>query len=381
MKLNMGLMTCLCGTVLVAVSGVSFAEQSKFSQQQLDEANNSYIFVLQDGIDVATMPQMASDMAQQHAGTVRKTFTKVLKGFSANMSAKAAERLAASNPMIAYYEKNGIAQATVMPADRISVKAAKSNPVDQLIPYGIQRLGGSRDGTGKNAWIIDTGIDLNNSDLNVGVGANFVTRGRDTVDDGNGHGTHVAGTIAARDNAVDVVGLAANATVHPVRVLDNKGSGYIDWIVAGIDYVAANAQAGDVANLSLGALGHYQSLHDAIVRLADLGIMVSVAAGNESDNANFYEPAHIEHLNVYTISAIDNLDVFAWFSNYGNPPIDFAAPGVDVVSNKVGGGVVSYSGTSMAAPHVAGLLLFAQPSISGSAINDPDAIADPVAYQ
>lgn len=381
MKLNMGLMVYLCGTAFVFVNGTSFAVQSAFTQQQLDEADNSYIFVLQDGVDVATIPQMASDMARTHSGSVRKTFTKTIKGFSVNMSAKAAERLAASNSMIDYYEKNGIAQATVMPVNRISTKAVKNTSVSQQIPYGIQRLGGSRDGTGKNAWIIDTGIDLDNPDLNVGTGANFVSRGRSTTNDGNGHGTHVAGTIGAIDNAIDVVGIASNATVHPVRVLDNKGSGYIDWIVAGIDYVAANAQPGDVANLSLGALGHYQSLHDAIVRLADTGVKVSVAAGNESDHANFYEPAHIEHPNVYTVSAIDEQDIFAWFSNYGNPPIDFSAPGVDVVSNKTGGGIVSYSGTSMAAPHVAGLLLFAPPSTSGSAINDPDGAADPVAYQ
>lgn len=381
MKLNMGLMAYLCGTALVAVNGTGFAQSSKFSQQQIDEANNSYIFVLRDGVDVDALPQMASEMARAHSGTVRKTFTKTIKGFSANMSAKAAERLAASNSMIDYYEKNGIARATVMPGNRISAKAAKNTSVSQQIPYGIQRLGGSRDGTGKNAWIIDTGIDLDNPDLNVGMGANFVTRGRYSTDDSNGHGTHVAGTIAAKDNTIDVVGVAANATVHPVRVLDKSGSGYIDWIVAGIDYVAANAQPGDVANLSLGALGHYQSLHDAIVRLADLGVKVSVAAGNESDHANFYEPAHIEHPNVYTVSAIDSLDQFAWFSNFGNPPIDYAAPGVDILSNKINGGVVSYSGTSMAAPHIAGLLLFAQPASSGTAINDPDGTADLIGYQ
>lgn len=161
----------------------------------------------------------------------------------------------------------------------------------------------------------------------------------------------------------------------------NRGSGYIDWIVAGIDYVAANAQLGDVANLSLGAQGHFQSLHDAIVRLADQGILVSIAAGNSSDHAGLYEPAHVEHANVFTVSAIDDLDTFAWFSNYGNPPIDYAAPGVDITSTKRDGGIVTYSGTSMAAPHIAGLLLFAPPSISGAAINDPDSTPDPIAYQ
>lgn len=355
------------------------------SQDKINEAKNSYIFVFNEDVATSRVPAMASDMAKQHAATVRTTFNKVFKGFSANISAQAAARLA-TNPAIKYYEQNGIATITVMPdavANRVKTNGRTAPTVPQSIPYGITRVGGGVDATGKHAWIIDTGIDLDHPDLNVGLGASFVTRGKITADDGNGHGTHVAGTIAAINNAIGVVGVAANATVHPVRVLDKSGSGYIDWIVKGIDYVAINASAGDVANMSLGATGHFQSLHDAVLNAANLGIKFSVAAGNESDDAEFHEPAHINHANVYTISAIDEWDIFAYFSNYGALTVDNASPGVAVTSSKVGGGVVTYSGTSMAAPHVAGLLLIdVEPPLNtdGNALNDPDGVPDPIAH-
>lgn len=370
---------------LLLLAGHVNAFEVSIGQDKINEARNSYIFVFNDDVAAARVPAMASDMAKHHAATVRTTFSTVFKGFSATISAEAAARLA-TNSAVKYYEQNGIATITVMPGtteERVSAKGKPVQTVLQTIPYGITRVGGGIDGSGKHAWIIDTGIDLDHPDLNVGSGASFVTRGKLTANDANGHGTHVAGTIAAVNNAIGVVGVAANATVHPVRVLDQSGSGYIDWIVKGIDYVATNASAGDVANMSLGAMGHYQSLHDAVVAAADLGIRFSVAAGNSSDHASFYEPAHINHANVYTVSAIDEQDIFAYFSNYGNPPVDFAAPGVGILSSKLGGGVVAYSGTSMAAPHVAGLLLIdIEPPLNsdGVAVNDPDGNADPIAH-
>ena len=304
MKTKTGIVVTL-STALFLVSGS--ANAVNVSKDMRDEAKNSYIFVFNEDVATSRVPAMASDMAKAHAATVRTTFKKVFKGFSANITAQAAARLA-TNPAVKYYEQNGIASITVMPdavANRVKTNGRTAPTVPQSTPYGISRVGGGIDATGKHAWIIDTGIDLDHPDLNVGSGASFVTRGKLTADDGNGHGTHVAGTIGAINNAIGVVGVAANATVHPVRVLDKSGSGYIDWIVKGIDYVATNASPGDVANMSLGATGHFQSLHDAVLNAANLGIKFSVAAGNESDDAIFHEPAHINHANVYTISAID----------------------------------------------------------------------------
>ncbi|MDO8706489.1 MAG: S8 family serine peptidase [Sulfuricaulis sp.] len=352
-----------------------------------EEAASSYIFVFRSDFPADRVPEEANRLATEHGGAVRHTFKVALKGFSATLSAQAAARLAEQNPHIAYYERNGVVSAieqvdeTAVAARGGAGKPGSSEP-PQVVPYGILRVGGPIGGSGRHAWVIDTGIDLNHPDLAVGGGANFVLRGKNSPDDGNGHGTHVSGTIAALDNAIDVVGVAASATVHPVRVLDNSGSGTIDGVVASVDYVAANADParGDAVNMSLGATGHFQSLHDAIINTANLGIRFAVAAGNDASNAGGFEPAHIDHPNVYTVSAIDNADVFANFSNYGNPPIDFAAPGVSIVSTAKGGGVTTMSGTSMATPHVCGLLLLGVPQTNGNALQDPDGTADPIVH-
>ena len=362
----------------------AFAVELSVGKDQIDAVANSYIIVFHDNVSARNVPELANEIAQAHAGAVRHRFKNTIKGFSAKLPSQAIEKIK-NNPNVAYVEQNGIAWASVVPekADKVKAKGkpfANQPEAAQVIPWGVNRVGGSRDWTGKHVWIVDTGIDLDHPDLNIGTGQNFVLTGKKTTNDGNGHGTHVAGTVAAIDNAIGVVGVAANATVHPVRVLDDRGSGTIDSVIAGIDYVAANAQPGDVANMSLGARGHYQSLHDAVIRAADNGILFAIAAGNDGDNANNYEPAHVEHSLVYSISAVEVRDIFASFSNYMNPPVDFAAPGVGILSSRAGGGVVSYSGTSMAAPHVAGLLLFSVPEQGGFAIADPDNNPDPIAY-
>ena len=353
----------------------------------VDEANNSFIFVF-DPAKVKSASEVrgkALGLAKEHGAQIRHIFNTVLWGFSATMSKQAAERLAANTPFLSYYEPNGVAWAIgrpVEPQKRGKPGSGGTSEPPQVTPEGIARVGGpvNSDGTG-SAWIIDTGIDLSHPDLNVGSGANFVLRGKNSPNDGHGHGTHVAGTIAAIDNSIDVVGVVAGATVHPIRVLNNSGGGTIDGVVAGVNYVAQHANPGDCVNLSLGASGHFQSLHDAIHSAAEVqGLRFAIAAGNSSDSADNFEPAHIEHNNVYTVSAVDANDSFAWFSNYNNPPVDFAAPGVDILSTKKGGGVTTLSGTSMAAPHVCGVLLLrGSPNTDGFAVDDPDGNPDPIA--
>lgn len=251
----------------------------------------------------------------------------------------------------------------------------------QVIPWGISRVGGGLSGLGKTAWIIDTGIDLTHPDLNVdkngrnksflgGIDAN-------NPNDGNGHGTHVAGTVAAIDNTIGVIGVAAGATVVAVRVLDSRGSGSYSGVIAGVEYVGANGKDGDAANMSLG--GPVSSaLNDAVIK-ASAKVKFALAAGNESDDANNHSPSSANGTNIYTVSAMDKLDVFAYFSNYGTS-VDFCAPGVAIQSLWKSGGMNTISGTSMAAPHVCGLLLLGTVNSDGAVINDPDKNSDPIAH-
>lgn len=250
------------------------------------------------------------------------------------------------------------------------------------VPYGITRVNGGVTYSGSNvAWIIDTGIDLDHEDLNVDAsrGYNAFTSGRDgkSLDDGNGHGTHVAGTVAAIDNEVGVIGVAAGATVIPIKVLDSRGSGSYSGVIAGVEHVGANGSNGDVANMSLGGPVS-QALDDAVVAASQNGIKFSLAAGNESDDANNSSPARVNGSNIVTISAMDNTDTWAYFSNYGNPPVDYCAPGVSIKSTWKNGGYNTISGTSMAAPHAAGILLLGNASTSGSVNGDPDGNPDPI---
>jgi subtilisin family serine protease len=165
----------------------------------------------------------------------------------------------------------------------------------------------------------------------VDVGRAFSAINRSNGNDDNGHGTHVAGTIAAKNDGNGVVGVAAGANVVPVKVLDRRGSGTFSGVIAGVDYVAANGSNGDVANMSLTG-GGYSALDNAVSAAAAKGIKFALAAGNDGSNANNYSPARTNGGNIYTVSAINSSNVFASWSNYGNPPVDYAAPGVSVLS-------------------------------------------------
>jgi subtilisin family serine protease len=245
----------------------------------------------------------------------------------------------------------------------------------QTTPWGITRVGGGINGTFATAWVIDSGIHLTHPDLNVDVARSrsFITGL--TAADENGHGTHVAGTIAAINNSIGVVGVAPGARVVAVRVLNKRGSGAYSGIIAGVDYVSQNAAPGDVANMSLGGPVS-QAVDDAVVAAAAKGIRFVLSAGNDAANANTKSPARVNGANIYTVSAFGQGDVFASFSNFGNPPVDFAEPGVGVLSTWLAGGYNTISGTSMASPHLAGLLLVGPVRTGGTVIGDKDGNPD-----
>ncbi|MFT2010155.1 S8 family serine peptidase [Pontibacter sp. 13R65] len=307
---------------------------------------------------------------------IEQAFGQAILGVSAELSAAEVNQLR-KDDRVAYIEPDRMF-ALAKPGT-----GGGGSSSSQEVPWGVTRVGYG-DGTGKTAWVLDSGIDLDHPDLKVDVSRSrtFITSGKDArdADDGNGHGSHVAGTIAALNNTIGVVGVAHGATVVAVKVLNSQGSGAYSGVIAGVDYVAANAKAGDVANMSLGGPVS-QALDDAVLAAAAKGVKFALAAGNESADANNSSPARVNHANVYTVSAMNSAGVFASFSNYGNPPIDYCAPGVNIKSTWKGGGYSTISGTSMASPHVAGLLLLGSIQTDGYVTGDKDNNPDPIAHR
>ncbi|KAB2810038.1 S8 family serine peptidase [Phaeocystidibacter luteus] len=328
-----------------------------------------------------TVQQAAEDITNRNnlsAGKIAHVYGKAIVGFSMELTQEELVRLK-EDDAIDYIESDKF--IALAPGGK-GKPGGGGGTAPQVTPWGITRVGGAADGTGLRAWIIDSGIDQDHPDLNVNtaLSQSFLSGNQSTnPDDQNGHGTHVAGTVAAIDNAEGVVGVAAGAEVVSVRVLDRRGNGSLSGVIAGVNYVAGNASSNDVANMSLG--GGISTSLDAAVLSASSACPFVLAAGNDGIDANNSSPARVNGPNIYTVSATDANDNFAYFSNYGNPPVDYAAPGVSIESTYKGGGYSTLSGTSMAAPHVAGIVLLGNVNSSGSANNDPDGNADPIAHQ
>jgi subtilisin family serine protease len=318
-------------------------------------------------------------LAENHISEreVSKVYAASLQGFVVRINAEEVHILL-SDDRIAYIEQDQFIPFEKPPWAGGGTDEGGST--GQEIPWGITRVNGGVNAVGKTAWIIDTGIDLDHPDLNIDLtrSRTFVSSGKDSrdPDDNDGHGTHVAGTIGAIDNDFGVIGVAAGASVVSVKVLSPRG-GTLSDVIAGVDYVGAQGRSGDVANMSLGG-GASKALDDAVKSAAAGGVKFIIAAGNSGADANNYSPARANGPNIFTISAMNEGDTWASFSNWGNPPVDYCAPGVSVKSTYLNGGYRVLSGTSMAAPHAAGVLLLGNNATDGVVSGDPDGSPDAI---
>lgn len=273
----------------------------------------------------------------------RHAYSRVIKGFAAELTEKQAALLA-SDPSVMSIEADQPMKAFV-----------------QTIPWGItttsatlsSTLAGNGSGavSGVNVYVIDTGI-ATHGDLNLVKHVNMTADRKNY--DCNGHGSHVAGTIGARDNSGSVVGMAPGVPLTGVKVLDCNGSGTTSGVIKGVDWVSANAVRPAVANMSLGG-GTSTALDSAISKAVASGVVFAIAAGNSAVNACTVSPARIgaSVAGAITTGATNSAEAEASFSNFGTC-VDTWAPGVSILSTYLNAGIATMSGTSMASPHVAG---------------------------
>ena len=396
-RLRAGLVRVLGTAVLIAVP--STVVPLTVPAEGADPAR-SYIVSLASGEPGA----VAGEHARRYGAQVSQVYRHALRGYAARMPAKAAAALARDGRV-----------ASVTPDYEVRLAAR------QVLPPGVDRVGadessavaGDRRGSvDADIAVIDTGIDLRHRDLNV-VGGTSCVSGSSSPNDLNGHGTHVAGIAAAKDNGTGVVGVAPGARLWAVRVLTSQGFGTLSTIICGVDWVTAHADVIDVANMSLEAFAPEGScsdgdLHQAVCESVAAGVTYVVAAGNDAEDASLFAPASYNE--VITVSAMTDFDGepggtggptcsighddrFAFFSNFG-PDVDLIAPGVCVLSTWRLGGYRSISGTSMSSPHVAGgaaLYLASHPSATPAQVRaalraagtfdwtgDPDRVQEPL---
>ncbi|MFE7446233.1 S8 family peptidase [Streptomyces chartreusis] len=306
---------------------------------------DSYIVTLKKSVGLKASSAAGKDLVAEYGGTVKKTFTKALNGYSAALSATEARRLAA-DPAVASVEQN----QRVRLADTTQTNAPWGlDRIDQAaLPLSGTYTYPDSAGSGVTAYVIDTGVRITHQQI-----SGRATYGYDAVDgdttasDGNGHGTHVATTIAG-----STYGVAKKAKIVAVRVLDNSGSGTTAGVIAGIDWVTNNHSGPSVANLSLGG-GASTTLDTAVRNSIASGVTYAVAAGNSSANASSYSPARVTE--AITVGATTSSDARASYSNYGSV-LDIFAPGSSITAGWYTSDTATntISGTSMATPHVAG---------------------------
>src|SRR3954464_5050599 len=341
-------------------------------------AADDYVVVYRDSVAdpaaVTSSLERASGFSRGHA------YRAALKGFSARLSKGQLKRVEA-RPEVAY----------VVPDRTFTAASLQPVAAGETVPPGVRRIGAAslpqaHGPATTSVAVLDTGVDTANADLNVASGRNCVSTSSTTAKDDNGHGTNVAGIIAARDSGSVVAGVAPGTRIVSVKVLNSKATGTLSQILCGIDWVTANAAGWNirVANMSLTGSGrndgncgitNRDAEHQAICRSVAAGITYTVAAGNsKTDFAGSIPASYPEVLTVTAQSHTDGApgalgrapscksgesdDRYASYSNYAVGAAaaahTIAAPGTCVVSDKMAGGTSTYYGTSQAAPHVAG---------------------------
>ena len=357
--------------ILITSCDATIIERTKDKSLSLaaEGASVRKIIVLKDMIGDAD--EIATEFENSYGIKKEHVYKNVFKGFSISLqSGEASIADDMSSDLRVDYVAND-ASLLIRPV-------ADEETIQQLPPTGITRIGADKTSVFNSSGdkdvtiaVIDTGIDSTNPQLNVTDKKSFITSDP-SPEDQNGHGTHVSGTIAARNIGNDVVGIVPGAKLWSMRVLDKAGHGFTSDIIAAIDYVTGKADMVDVVNMSLSGAGSSDNncgktnndpYHTAICASVAKGIVYVAAASNDGSDAKDFVPAAYKE--VVTVSAISDLDgkpgglagsaddTFTSFSNYGEA-IDFAAPGVKIKSLALGGSFSTKTGTSMAAPHVTG---------------------------
>jgi subtilisin family serine protease len=340
-----GLTAVACAAALSAITlpAQALPEGRILGAGEPGTVGGSYLVTLKG--DTKAPSATGKEVAERYGAKISQTYDTVLNGYAIRADERQAKRLAADSRV-----------ASVVQDTRITLDHTQKNPpswgldrIDQRgLPLNRRYTWPESAGRGVTAYVIDTGIRITHKDFGgrASYGWDFVGNDR-TASDGNGHGTHVAGTIAGT-----AYGVAKKSKVVAVRVLDNTGSGTTAQVIAGIDWVTRHARKPAVANLSLG--GYHNAQLDAAVRNSIAsGVTYAVAAGNDGLPAALYSPADVKQ--AITVGATDRNDARASFSNFGSA-VDLFAPGVSITSASYASntGRATFSGTSMATPHATG---------------------------
>ncbi|MEV4919315.1 S8 family serine peptidase [Streptomyces tirandamycinicus] len=354
--------TAVAAAAGVTVLGTSFAgaapapaEGRIYGANAAGAVAGSYVVLLADkangkanGTAAAKADKKADkkELAEEYGGSLRRDYSSAVNGFSVSGLSETEARRLAADPAVDKVVQNKRFTASATQVDPPSWGLDRVDQADTAGDGAYTYPDGA--GEGVTAYVIDTGVRITHKDFEGRAGHGFDAIDNDgTADDGNGHGTHVAATIAGAAH-----GVAKKAKIVAVRVLDDSGSGTTEQVVAGIDWVAANHQGPSVANMSLGG-GADPALDEAVQKAIASGVTFGVAAGNESSDAGQGSPSRVTE--AITVASSTKDDKQSAFSNFGSV-VDLYAPGSDITSawNDGDEGTKTISGTSMATPHVVG---------------------------